>query len=470
MVMSDSHRQELLKSLPPIDVLLSHPRVAALIQEYARAAVVDAARSAVETVRRAILNGRRTTAPEIDELAADIQGRLAVSQRPSLRRVINATGIIVHTGLGRSLLASEAVEALAEATRSHSNLETDLQSGERGHRDTHVSGLLCRLTGAESATVVNNNAAAVLLTLNTLAEGREVILSRGQMIEIGGSFRLPEVIAKSGCRLVGVGTTNKTHVRDYEEAITEQTGVILRAHPSNYGIVGFSAQASLAEIVEVAHKHGIPVVDDLGSGALVDLSSYGVGREPLVQASVRVGADVVTFSGDKMLGGPQAGIILGRQELVERIRRNPLARAVRVGKLTISALEATLRLYLDELQAVRAIPTLAAAVEPLSDVKRRAGRLRRALRRSLGDLAEVSSEESCSRVGGGALPMNDLPTQVVTVRPLRLSTEEFARRLRLSQPAVVGRVQRDALLLDPRTLRDEEIREVAQVAARALLE
>ena len=347
--MEEKNKSSLLSRIPGVDSLLENPATGDLLHKYARPFVIDSIRECLDELRSILKTGGGVeipldVSPEgiIRRVEEHIMGRL----EPSFKRVINATGILLHTNIGRALLADEAVAAMNEAGAAACNLELDLESGKRGHRDAHYEDLLCRLTGAEAATVVNNNAAAVMLCLNTLAEGKDVIISRGQLVEIGGSFRLPDVVTKSGARLVEVGTTNRTYLKDYEKAITTGTGALLCCHPSNFIVVGFTADVPIEELVALGHKHDLPLVYDLGSGALVDLSQYGLEKEPIVSESVERGVDLVTFSGDKLMGGPQAGIIVGKKVFVERVKKNPLKRALRLDKCTIAALEVTLRMYM----------------------------------------------------------------------------------------------------------------------------
>src|ERR671930_545811 len=403
---------------------------------------VDAARTVLARARETIGAG---SSP--GDLAALLRAELRATRAPRLRRVLNATGVLVHTDLGGAPLAEHALERVVEAARAYSNLEYDLADGARGSRQAHVAPILRRLTGAEAALVVNNNAAAVLLALAALAEGREVIVSRGELIEIGDGFRIPDVLARSGARLREVGTTNRTRAADYEAAIGAETALLLRVHQSNFRVVGFTEQPRLEELAHVAHAHDLVLVDDLGSGALVDL-----GDEPTARASLAAGAELVCFSGDKLLGGPQAGIVVGRADLVERLRRHPLQRALRADKLTIAALEGTLGLYLDPERAAREVPVLRMLHEPAERVRARAERLAE----SVG--GEV--EETVARVGGGALPLAELPSFACAVE------EELAARLRAGEPPVVGVIRDGRLLLDCRTLTDAEADEAA-AAVRA---
>jgi L-seryl-tRNA(Ser) seleniumtransferase len=416
------------------------------VDELARAAddplAVDAARSVLARAREEIRAGA-----EPGDLSERLRAELRATRRPTLRRVLNATGVIVHTNLGRAPLPAAALEHALEAGRGYSNLEYDLGDGTRGSRQDHVAAVLRKLTGAEGALVVNNNAAAMLLALAALAEGREVLVSRGELIEIGDGFRIPDVLIRSGARLVEVGTTNRTRAGDYEQAVNEQTALLLRVHQSNFRVVGFTEQARVKELAAVAHRHDVPLLDDLGSGALVDISD-----EPTARSSVEAGADLVCFSGDKLLGGPQAGIIVGRGDLVERLRRHPLHRALRIDKLSLAALEGTLLLYLEPERALREVPVLRMLNEDIAAVRARAGRLAQ----QLG--AEV--EETVGKMGGGALPLADLPSFACAIE------ESLAAPLRDHTPAVVGRVRDGRLLLDCRTLDDVEADEVA-AAVRA---
>lgn len=445
------------RALPSVDELVR----AAEQQEWThevgsepgRAELVRAARSVLAEARTAALHG--STAPSGEELLERMRMALAQQHRPSLRRVINATGVIVNTNLGRAPLGEAAVAAVTEAARGYTNLEYDLRAGERGSRHIHARPLLRELTGAEDALVVNNNAAAVLVALAALAAGHEVIVSRGELVEIGGGFRVPDVMRQSGARLVEVGTTNRTRLADYEAAIGEQTALLLAVHPSNFRVVGFTEAPALAELAELAHRHGLPLMYDLGSGALEDTSTWGLAHEPTPQASVAVGVDLICFSGDKLLGGPQAGILVGRRALLERIARHPLMRAVRIDKLTLAALEATLREHRDG-RAATALPVWQAIARPLPAIRARADRWAGEVR-AIGLQAEVMEGEST--VGGGSLPGETLPTALCAIRQdgtRIVEVGELAARLRQGEPPVVARVSRERLLLDPRTVAPEE--------------
>ncbi|GBC98676.1 L-seryl-tRNA(Sec) selenium transferase [bacterium HR17] len=456
-------RQALLRQLPAVHEVLETEAAQQLLKEVPRPLVTEAIRRALDKARQQILRGDGTIAvPTAVEVARRAQTVLWQEVVPLMPRVINATGIIVHTGLGRSLLSPHAVQRLVEAATRPCALEVDEVTGERSFRDLRVEKLLCLLTGAEAATVVNNNAAAVLLILNTLAEGREVIVSRGELVEIGGSFRIPEILRKSGAALVEVGTTNKTRLSDYERAINERTALLLKVHQSNFRIVGFTEQVTLRQLVALGRKHNLPVVEDLGSGALADVSRAGIEKEPLVQESVAAGADLVSFSGDKLLGGPQAGIVVGRKDLIAQLRHNPLYRAFRCDKLTFAALEATLLSYFDAERAWREIPTLQQIALSPQEVKRRAQKVARRLRRLGVPATAVSVRPSVSQVGGGALPDQFLPTWCVVVAPPNGdSADAFAQRLRLGSPSVFCRIQKDALWFDLRTVLPDELGELA---------
>ena len=428
-----------LRDLPSVERLLGDPRLAGEPRPLALAA----ARAALERARAEIRAGREP-GDAVELTLAELQR----ARRPLLRRVLNATGVLVHTNLGRAPLAAAALERVAEVGSGYSTLEYDLQAGARGSRQEHLAGVLRRLTGAESALVVNNNAAAVLLALAALAEGREVLVSRGELIEIGDGFRIPDVLARSGARLVEVGTTNRTRAADYERAIGPDTAVLLRVHQSNFRVVGFTEQPRPAELGSLARRHGLPLVDDLGSGALLDL-----GEEPTAQESLAAGADLVCFSGDKLLGGPQAGIVVGRAELVERLRRHPLQRALRADKLTLAALEGTLALYLDPGRARAEIPVLRMLDEPPEAVRARAERL--------CALVGGEVEETVARVGGGALPLARLESFACAVE------EQLAAALRAQEPPVIALLRDGRTLLDVRALADGEVDEVAAAVAAA---
>jgi L-seryl-tRNA(Ser) seleniumtransferase len=464
--METSHLQDLLRRLPAVDELLRHPLIAEATDTFARPLVVRAVRNVLDRIRRAILSDQGSGRSGVPDEAALVQEILAETDRLAaytLRRVVNATGIIVHTNLGRSLLCQEALERLQLIGSRYSNLEYDLGVGSRGSRYVHAEAILREITGAEGALVVNNNAAAVLLVLNTLAQGKEVVVSRGELVEIGGSFRIPDVMTRSGARLCEVGCTNRTHLEDYRAAIGPETALLLKVHASNYRITGFTAEVDLATLVALGQAHDLPVMEDLGSGCLVDLSRFGLRGEPVVQDSVRAGADVITFSGDKLLGGPQAGIILGRKEIMERLRKSPLTRAVRVDKFTLAALEATLRLYRDEETPVRGIPTLRMIALDVETLATRAQSLADQIRAAVGSGVDVAVVDGASQVGGGALPVQNLPSKLVALTSGRLSAARLEAIFRGNQPPIIGRVEQERFLLDVRTLQsgDDEVIEAA---------
>jgi len=442
----------LLRQLPSVEEVLQEPATRALLTRLPRWAVLDGVREALDQARRRILSGG---APP-EDLAAQAAALAESKARPSLRHLINATGVILHTNIGRACLPEAALQALLQVGRAYSTLEFDLEAGARGSRQIHVEGLLSRLTGAEAAFAVNNNAAAVLLAINTLAEGKEVIVSRGELVEIGGSFRIPDVMRKAGGLLREVGTTNRTRLTDYEAALSERTALLLKVHPSNFAIVGFTASVPLADLAALGRRHHVPVMVDLGSGALADLSPYGITGEETVAAVVRQGPDLVTFSGDKLLGGPQAGLAVGRRALVERLRKNPLARAVRIDKLSLAALEATLRIYLAGPAAVEAIPTLRCIALPADTVRARAEAAAGAVRAAGGDLsAEVIP--GSSEVGGGASPTEALPTVLLALRSRSRGAEALEAALRRHDPPVLARIKDGDVLLDLRTVAPEEL-------------
>lgn len=451
--------------LPSVDQMLTSPEGLALTEEHGRLAVVTAVRAGLEIAREKIRAG-----DDGATLAADLPRRiaeeLAAAARSALRPLINLTGTVLHTNLGRAILAEEAVRAASAAMANPLALEFDLSGGGRGQRDDHLRSLLRELTGAEDATIVNNNAAAVLIALNTLADGREAIVSRGELIEIGGAFRMPDIMARAGARLVEVGTTNRTHPRDYEGAIRPETGVILKVHTSNYRIEGFTAEVPAPRLAEIAAKAGVPLLNDLGSGSLVDLSTFGLRREPAVAEAVAEGADLVTFSGDKLLGGPQAGLIVGRRDLIAAINRNPLKRAVRLDKIRIAALEATLKLYRDPDRLKERLPTLRFLSRPQADIAAQADRLAPAIDALLKPLGYSAGTCTCqSQVGSGALPVDTIPSA-----GLRLTgsggdaPERLSARLRALPVPVVGHIRDGALVLDLRCLESDEMLIAALVA------
>lgn len=458
-----------LRRLPSVDDLLQHDRLRQRAAEFSHPLLVQAARAVLARVRQNIRSGltEKHLTAALEDLPREVEAEARQWLSVSLQPVINATGVVLHTNLGRAPLGPEAVAHVAAIARQYSNLEFDLARGGRGRRDAHAARFLNRLLGAEASIVVNNNAAAVFLVLNALAEGGEVIVSRGELIEIGESFRIPDVMAKSGATLREVGTTNRTRVADYARAINKHTRALLRVHQSNFWVVGFTERPPLEELVALARRKRLPLVEDLGSGLLIDLSAHGLGEEPVAAASLRVGVDLITFSGDKLLGGPQAGIIAGKKKWVDRCRRNPLFRALRVDKMTYAALEAVLRSFLrgapDDIPALQMIRT------PVEQIAARAEQFRTALEEELGNHAEVSTKKGQSVVGGGSTPGYSIPTRLVAIAPKAIGASEFAARLRRAVPPVIVRVEAGRVLLDLRTVADDQT--VSLLAAlRAALE
>jgi L-seryl-tRNA(Ser) seleniumtransferase len=470
--MPQKEHSQLLRKIPKVDELLAAQEVKELLAIHPVEVVREGIRNGLERLRQHILSAAK--AKDITDetftlfrLLPLFQEEIAKQVSPHLRKAINATGVVIHTNLGRSPLSERALRAVEEVSKGYSNLEYDLSQGTRGSRYTHVEEILLRLSGAEGGIVVNNNAGAVLLALNTLAVGREVIVSRGELVEIGGAFRIPDVMARSGAVLREVGTTNRTHLRDYEEAISDNTALLLKVHTSNYRVVGFSAEVSLEELVQLGTKYNRPVMNDLGSGCFIDLSTYGLEKEPTVQEAIAAGTDVVTFSGDKLLGGPQAGIILGKKELINGIKANPLNRALRIDKLTLAALESTLIAYLSEGGAIQEIPTLRMLTIPLEELRKRARRLERLLKGET-NRASIEMIKENSQVGGGSLPLQNLPTWAVAVKPHKARVEALEAELRNQDPPIVTRISDDQIILDPRTIHADELKTVAQGMTQAL--
>lgn len=448
-----------LARLPAVDRLMREPVLQSLATEHGSAWVKQAVQAVLESARDAMRAGAGL--PLTSALVQDTARRMGERTASRLREVFNLSGTVIHTNLGRALLSEEAIAAVGAAMRGYAALEYDLTGGGRGDRDAVVEGLLTELTGAEAATVVNNNAAAVLLSLKALSARRDAIISRGELIEIGGAFRMPDIMRAAGCRLMEVGTTNRTHARDYEAACGPRTGVIVKAHWSNYAITGFTASVDDAELARIAHAQGVPYMVDLGAGALVDLSAYGLPREPLPQESLAAGADVVTFSGDKLLGGPQAGLIVGRRDAIARIRKDPLKRALRVSKLTLAALEATLRIYSSGHRLPERLPTLALLVRSRNELRETCERLRERFVVAIGSGFTVSCEDCASQIGSGSMPVERLPSAALVIRPVGKVSgriiESLEARLRRLPIPVIGRIADGALWLDVRCLlpRDE---------------
>lgn len=465
--MNTPNQQQLLRQLPGVDHLLHLSKESTAFDNIPRSVTLESARTALDRFRKKILAGKEVEISDhliLEQMLAYAGEKL----RPRLVNLINATGVVLHTNLGRALLCEEALENVTAIARTYSNLELNIDTGKRGIRYAAIEELICDLTGAQSAIAVNNNAGAVLLALNTIAENTRVIVSRGELVEIGGSFRIPDVMEKSGGILKEVGTTNRTHLRDYENAISPDTGLLLKVHASNYKIEGFTTSVPLADLVSLGLGNNIPVMEDLGSGTLIDFSRYGLPAEPTVADSVKTGADIITFSGDKLLGGPQAGIIVGKKQTIDRIKANPLTRALRIDKLTLAALESTLKFYRDEADAILKIPTLRMLTMPFEDVCKKADYLLKTIKDNIGDLAETGLSDMDSRPGGGSFPEFKLPTRCVTIAPASISVSTLERRLRLSEPCIIARIEDDKYILDPRTIQDGQEPVIALTLARVL--
>ncbi len=467
----DDRKKTMLQHLPKIDELIGFLEKKNIRAKASHDIVRDVCRDAVQKMRETILaaNDKELSRISVEHAAVvgSVEAAIEDLHRYRLRRIVNATGVILHTNLGRAPLCSEAVERIADVGRGYSNLEFNLEKGERGLRYDHVSGLLCRLTGAEDALIVNNNAAAVLLVLNTLADRKEAIVSRGELIEIGGEFRIPEVMSKSNTVLREVGTTNRTRLSDYEKAMGPETGVILKVHTSNYRIVGFTEEVDLLSLVALGKHAGVPVFDDLGSGCLVDLSPYGLQHEPTVREVLETGVDVVTFSGDKLLGGPQAGLIVGRKDVIARIKKNPLNRALRIDKFTLAALEATLMNYLTDEGALQNLRALRALTEPPADVKKRARKLLGKLKRADIPTLHYELRDDHSAAGGGSLPTQEIPSVVLAVKSATKTPSRLEAKLRGAPVPVIARVNEHEILIDLRTVAEEEFKFIADGLAFA---
>lgn len=446
--------KELLRKLPKVDELLKEEMVKKSLETIMRPIVIETLRETVEEFRNNILNSSISEFSTSDILN-HFNKLIEKKNSSNLKKVINATGVVLHTNLGRALLAEESVKNIVNCANSYSNLEYNLQSGERGSRYSHIEDLIKKITGAEAAMVVNNNAAAVMLVLNTLCCNKEAIVSRGQLVEIGGSFRIPEVMKFSSATLVEVGTTNRTHLYDYENNINENTGVLLKVHTSNYKIMGFTEEVSLEELVNLGKENKVPVVEDIGSGVLIDFSKYGFSYEPTVQESVKRGVDVVTFSGDKMLGGPQAGIIVGKKVYIDKIKKNQLTRALRIDKLTLAALEGTLKYYLDEETAVKDIPTLNMILSPKEEHKKRAQRLKNKIQKTVKGL-DIIVDSDYSMVGGGSMPTEKIPTYILKIKSKTISAKQLEKLLRNNITPIIVRIFEDNIIMDLRTIFDKD--------------
>jgi len=446
--------------LPGVDRILEHARTVPFFENIPKTVRVKSIRETLETLRNSILTAKldiREESLSEDRIIELVEAAAKKAMTLNLKNLVNATGVVVHTNLGRSLLPEEVIGNIEVIAGRYSNLEYDLDAGKRGSRYSIIEDILCEISGAQAAMVVNNNAGAVLLCLDTLARGKEVIVSRGELVEIGGSFRIPDVMAKSGSILKEVGTTNRTHMNDYENAVNDNTALLLKVHRSNYSVIGFTSEVSLKELVELGDRHSRLVMEDLGSGTFIDFSKYGLVKEPTVQESVAAGADVVTFSGDKLLGGPQAGIIVGKKHHLDQIKKNPLARALRIDKLTLAALEATFFLYRDEAKAVRTIPTLRMLTMDINEIEQRASKLMENLKKMDASRLRIDLIELSSKAGGGALPLLELPSICLRIQIEGLSANTLEISMRKNSPPIIGRIEDDAFIIDPRTLQDDDL-------------
>ena len=456
--------REILSKLPSVDEVLGNKNISEILNEYPRNLVLECIRETIDLKRKFILSKKDDLSNiEINfaSIVDDSISRVRIKYELSLKKVINGTGVVIHTNLGRSLLSESIKDDLLNTAFRYSNLEYDIEHGERGSRYSHLTETIKKLTNAEDVLIVNNNAAAVLLVLSTLAKDKEAIVSRGELVEVGGSFRIPSIMELSGAKLVDVGATNKTHLNDYEEAISEETSVLMKVHTSNYKILGFTESVEISELKKLGDKYNIPVIEDLGSGVFIDLSKYGLSYEPTVMDSLKQGADIVTFSGDKMLGGPQAGIIIGKKEYIEKMKKNQLTRALRVDKLTICALEATLRMYLDENKAVKEIPTLRMLTYSMCDLEAKANNLYSKIIEKNID-AIVSIEDGLSQVGGGSMPLETIKSKVIAIVPNKINVSTLEKRLRLSSSHIIGRIYNDKYMLDIRTIFEDEFNVIAK--------
>jgi L-seryl-tRNA(Ser) seleniumtransferase len=466
------NKRELFAKLPSVDEMLNQDEIIKALNDYPRNILIESIRESIEEKRRGIVNLKEENFEKfqvsIYEIVQNTIDKCKLKYSLSLKKVINATGTVLHTNLGRSLLSESIKDDLWEAASRYSNLEYNIDKGQRGSRYTHLTETIKRLTGAEDVLVVNNNAAAVLLVLSTMAKGGEAIVSRGELVEVGGSFRIPSIMALSGADLVEVGATNKTHLKDYEEAINENTKVLMKVHTSNYRILGFTESIEVDELCELGKKYDIPVIEDLGSGVFVDVSKYGLSYEPTVLDSIRKGADIVTFSGDKMLGGPQAGIIVGKKEYIEKMKKNQLTRALRVDKLTICALEATLRMYLDEEKARKEIPTLKMLTYSIKDLEEKANDLYLKIE-YLKDYANIRIEDGLSQVGGGSMPIETMNSKVISITPKNINVSTLEMKLRLSDAHIIARVYDDKYVIDVRTIFEDEFEVIKIELEKALI-
>lgn len=448
----------LFRNIPKVDVLLEKPEIINLINNHHRDVVVDSIREEIDKLRNFIKENDDISLIEekINNLVQNIGVNVEKIYSYNLRKVINGTGTILHTNLGRAIISKKHANYLSEVVTSYSNLEYNLEEGKRGERYSHFEKLICKITGAESAMAVNNNAAAVMLVLSSIAENKEVIVSRGELVEVGGKFRIPDVMKSSNAHLVEIGTTNKTHLEDYEDAVTENTGAFLKVHTSNFKILGFTESVSIDELCKLGKEKDIPVIEDIGSGVLVDLSKYGLEYEPTVQDSIKAGVDIVSFSGDKLLGGPQAGIIVGKKKYIDKMKKNPLTRAFRIDKFTATILEMIFHEYLNEEDAIKNITVLSLITKDIKEIEESANKLYEKLN-DLKDVADVNIEDTLSQIGGGSLPAERIKSKCVTIMPKNISTASLEEKLRIGENPVVGRISEDKLILDMRTVLEDEI-------------
>ena len=453
----------LFRNIPKVDVILEKPEIIKLIEQYHRDVVVDAIREEIDKLRSFIKENDDIDLIEekINNLVENITSSVKKVYSYNLRKVINGTGTILHTNLGRAIISKKHADYLSDVVTSYSNLEYNLEEGKRGERYSHFEKLICKITGAESAMAVNNNAAAVMLVLSSMAENKEVIVSRGELVEVGGKFRIPDVMKSSNAHLVEIGTTNKTHREDYEDAITENTGALLKVHTSNFKILGFTESVSIDELCKLGREKDIPVIEDIGSGVLVDLSKYGLEYEPTVQDSIKAGVDIVSFSGDKLLGGPQAGIIVGKKKYIDKMKKNPLTRAFRIDKFTATILEMIFHEYLNEEDAIKNIPVLSLITKDIKEIEESANKLYEKLS-DIKDMANVEIEDTLSQIGGGSLPTERIKSKCVTIMPKNISTAALEEKLRQGENPVVGRISDDKLILDMRTVLEDEIDRLSQ--------
>ena len=448
----------LFRNIPKVDVILEKPEIIKLIEQYHRDVVVDAIREEIDKLRSFIKENNDIDLIEekINNLVENITSNVKKVYSYNLRKVINGTGTILHTNLGRAIISKKHADYLSDVVTSYSNLEYNLEEGKRGERYSHFEKLICKITGAESAMAVNNNAAAVMLVLSSMAENKDVIVSRGELVEVGGKFRIPDVMKSSNAHLVEIGTTNKTHLEDYEDAITENTGALLKVHTSNFKILGFTESVSIDELCKLGREKDIPVIEDIGSGVLIDLSKYGLEYEPTVQDSIKAGVDIVSFSGDKLLGGPQAGIIVGKKKYIDKMKKNPLTRAFRIDKFTATILEMIFHEYLNEEDAIKNIPVLSLITKDIKEIEGSANKLYEKLS-DIKDVANVEIEDTLSQIGGGSLPTERIKSKCVTIIPKNISTAALEEKLRQGENPVVGRISDDKLILDMRTVLEDEI-------------